>query len=413
MKLPSKWISTWSFEAARRDVLGLILFVVELGGGFGHVRRMLPLARAALTEGHQALFLVSNPHEVSGMLAANGCAVEPLPLPRRATRVSPRPGEVATTYADIIAGAGLLDGDYLLECSRAWDAAFESKRPLAVVSESSPFLSVAKQDEAVPLLVTGHGFALPPPNLLRFPALTDRAPLYDEARLLEVVASVRKARSQASPRALPELLAGPRHAVTGLDELDPYRTQRLVRNYGPLELESRYAADDPCDDVFAYLLGDRESTLPLLAALAAAGVCGRLFVRRGTAEQRAAIANSRLVWLEEPAQIGDALARARLVVHHGSMLLAEESLVAGRPQAIVPLYLEHLLTTRALLELGVAIALPPGRNFADLTMALRAALANDLIFRSAQRWALQHANDAWLDRSRARELLRSVVGARN
>jgi len=393
--------------------LGLILFVAELGGGFGHVRRMLPLARAALAEGHQALFLVSNPHEVSGMLAESGCAVERLPLPRWATRLSPRPLAVAATYADIIAGAGLLDGDYLLRCTRAWDAVFDSKQPLAVVSESSPFLSVAKQDDAVPLLVTGHGFALPPPNLLRFPTLTDRTPLYDESRLLEVVASVRKARSQAPPRALPELLAGPRHAVTGLDELDPYRAQRLSRNYGPLELESRYATNEPCDEVFAYLLGDRESTLPLLAALAASGARGRLFVRRGTAEQRAAIANSRLVWLEQPTPIGEALARARLVVHHGSMLLAEESLVAGRPQAIAPLYLEHLLTTRALLELGVATALPSVRNFAELTVALRAALANDAISRSAQRWALQHANDPWLDPSRARDLLRSVVDARN
>lgn len=374
---------------------------------------MLPLARAALTEGHQALFLVNNPDEVAGMLAANDCAVERLPLPARAARHSPPSGAVAASYADIIAGAGLVDREYVLECSRAWDAVFNTKQPLAAVSESSPFLSVAKQGQAVPLLVTGHGFALPPPHLPRFPALTDRAPLYDPKQLLETVASVRKARSQSIPRALPELLAGPHHTVTGLDELDPYRSQRLVRSDGPLELGTSYTAEAPNEDVFAYVLGERASTLPLLRALAASGASGRLFVRRGTVEQRRAIAGSRLVWLEQPANIGDALARARVIVHHGSMLMAEESLVAGRPQALVPLYLEHLLTARALVELGVATVLPPARNVAEMAAAVRATLANEAAFRSARRWALQRANHAHLDPRRARDLLCALIGARN
>lgn len=192
--------------------------------------------------------------------------------------------------------------------------------------------------------------------------------------------------------------------------MDPYRSQRLVRSDGPLELEARYAAETPDDDVFAYLLGDRENTLPVLRALAASGASGRLFVRRGTAEQRRAIASSRLVvWLEEPTKIGEALARARVIVHHGSMLMAEESLVAGRPQVLVPLYLEHLLTARALMELGVATVLPPARNAAETTAGVRAALANDATFRSARRWGLQHASEAPLDRPRARDLLCALM----
>ena len=135
-------------------------------------------------------------------------------------------------------------------------------------------------------------------------------------------------------------------------------------------------------------------------------------MRRGTVEQRSAIANSRLVWLEEPAKIGDALARARLIVHYGSMLMAEESRVAGRPQALVPLYVEPLLTARALVELGVATVLAPARNVAEMTDGVRAALTNDSAVRSARRWARQHANDA-VDRHRARDLLCALIGARN
>ncbi len=53
-----------------------------------------------------------------------------------------------------------------------------------------------------------------------------------------------------------------------------------------------------------------------------------------------------------------ALDRARLIIYHGSMLTAEETLLAGRPQVVVPLYLEHLLTARALEGLGVGMAVP-------------------------------------------------------
>ena len=119
-----------------------------------------------------------------------------------------------------------------------------------------------------------------------------------------------------------------------------------------------------------------------------------------------------LVWLEEPAKIGDALARARVIVHHGSMLMAEESLIAGRPQVLVPLYLEHLLTARALVELGVATVPAPVRNVAEMTDGVRAALAYDSALRSARRWAGQHANDA-VDRHRSRDLLCALIAARN
>lgn len=149
------------------------------------------------------------------------------------------------------------------------------------------------------------------------------------------------------------------------------------------------------------------------AELAASGASGRVFVRRASAEQRAAVANSRLVWLEQPAKIGDALARARLIVHHGSMLMAEELLIAGRPQALVPLYLEHLLTARALLPLGVAMVLPATRSVDEMAAAVRSALANDAAFRSARSWALQRASEVQLDPRRAHILVCALITARN
>jgi UDP:flavonoid glycosyltransferase YjiC (YdhE family) len=57
-------------------------------------------------------------------------------------------------------------------------------------------------------------------------------------------------------------------------------------------------------------------------------------------------------YVPEPTK--QALSRARIVLHHGGMLLAEETIAAGRPHLIVPSYLEQLLTAAALRALDPA-----------------------------------------------------------
>jgi len=193
---------------------------------------------------------------------------------------------------------------------------------------------------------------LPPPHLMRFPPLSDALPTHDERLLLDNVRVVLAERGSVAPQALPALFAGHAHFVTGLDELDPYRSLRLQPAVGLPGAPPQLTALDG-DEVFAYLLGDAPATHTLLAGLNRSGARGRVYVRRGTAEQRHALAGGGMIWLEDPTDTRLALDRARLVVHHGSMLMSEEALLAGRPQLVVPLYLEHLVTAHALEALGV------------------------------------------------------------
>jgi hypothetical protein len=122
--------------------LGLILFVSELGSGFGHVRRLLPCARAAACAGHEVQFLVSNPEEAAPLVRAAGFRIESSPRPRQPRRSPPR-GAVATSFADILGGAGFSEPELLRDVTTSWDAALARLRPLAVVCEASPFLNLA------------------------------------------------------------------------------------------------------------------------------------------------------------------------------------------------------------------------------------------------------------------------------
>jgi hypothetical protein len=208
---------------------------------------------------------------------------------------------------------------------------------------------------------------------------------------------------------LPELLAGTAHAVTGLDVLDPYRELRREPAVGPPALDVRLASSDPSEDLFGYLLGDAPPTVGLLRAWVASGLSGRVFVRRPTKIQRQTVGGARVRWLDSPEPPQTAIERARAVVHHGSMLMAEEALVVGRPQVVAPIYLEHLFTARALAANGVGQVIRPGSS-QDATIATLAAASADGASPTSAAWTfarahVPHAPDPELPR----RLLRMVL----
>jgi hypothetical protein len=329
-----------------------ILFVSELGGGAGHVRRLLPLARAVAERGHQPCFLVPNPGEVATIMD-----VASVRLGRAPRLPAPRAG-LATSFADILGAAGVDDSAVLEAVLRQWDRALRSVAPALIVCEFSPFLCLATYGGSLPVVVVGHGFVLPPMHLPRFPALlADRLPLYQEDCLLRNVHSAQRRRGRPVPQALPAILAGTKRFLTGLSELDPYQADRLDPVVAPPPPQVEPDSEDGPDDLFAYLSGGHPNTLRLLGALARSGLRGSVYVRGGPPDLRSAIAGSAIEWLDRPIRMTEKLARVRTVLHHASMLTTEETLLAGRPQVVAPLYLEHLLTTRAILDLGVAVTL--------------------------------------------------------
>jgi UDP:flavonoid glycosyltransferase YjiC (YdhE family) len=389
--------------------VGVVLFVAELGGGFGHVRRLLPLAEAAARAGHRPLFLVPNHVEVAAFVSKAGFGLQAAPSIARRPLGAPAAGSVATSFADIIGGSGFADVDYLFDLVSAWDAAIAEIRPSAVVCEFSPFLNVATFGASLPVLVVGYGFVLPPPQLSKYPPLWDGVPLYEESRLLDYVTEICSRRARPAPAALPEILAGSAHAVTGLSALDPYRSQRLQAPVGLPFIEAKLTGAEPLHDVFAYLLGDAPSTTQALRVLGASGLRGRVFVRRGDEAHRRLLEGTAMTWLHKPEPTRRALNEARVIVHHGSMLLSEEALVSGRPQVIVPLYLEHILTARSLRDLGVASVVRSSRDPDEISRALGAGFADPTIALRAREFAEGFWRDSRPPTDLPDRLLREVI----
>src|SRR3546814_15298526 len=66
-----------------------ILVGYELGGGHGHVHRLMPLVRALEQRGHRVTFFLRNIRENAGLLSRERRAV--LPVPDRVARIPGAP----------------------------------------------------------------------------------------------------------------------------------------------------------------------------------------------------------------------------------------------------------------------------------------------------------------------------------
>lgn len=352
-----------------------MLFASELGGGFGHVARMLPIASALSEHGLTPLFAVPNPIEVHPLLSRTSFRCLQAPRVEQRRRWQPERPQVVRSFADILTLAGFAEERVLWPMLEAWKTLLDLADPCLVVCEYSPFLCLAAIDRRV--VVLGNGFTLPPPHLSDFPPLSDQPHQLATAEMLRSVADVLRRRGWTVPPNLPSMLKGARHFVCTLAELDPYLAWRQEPPCGPPVLAESCTRITPTVDLFAYLAGESPYSAPIIRALAQSGLSGFLYARNAVPELGELLNGSAIQSLTDPASISSMLRQSRIVVHHGGMSLAEEAVFAGRPQVLLPIYLEQYLTSKRLSEMGLAAVVSARASSAEMAQQIRTAAASE------------------------------------
>jgi hypothetical protein len=176
-------------------------------------------------------------------------------------------------------------------------------------------------------------------------------------RILEVVHDVQARRGRPAPATLPALMAAPARFVYCYREIDTYRSARTDEVVEPMRPLGPPLGPAPPDTFYAYLSGDYPGVELILPQLARAGFRGSAYVRHAPAHLVDAARGAGIPVHEAPVPLRQALARAAVIVHHGTLNTAQTAAAAGRPQLTLPSNLENTLITRALEELGVARAL--------------------------------------------------------
>lgn len=333
-----------------------ILFAWELGGNYGHLSKLLPLARLLRQRGHEPAFVVRD-LAVASVLIGNEFTCLQTPRPPDTVR-QPR---VPVSYADILSGAGFGSREALSGMLHAWQGLFDLVQPNVVVAQFAPVAIVAARKASRPTLQVDTGFECPPavkpyPNFRPWVKIAREELLDREDALLQTVNAVcgwNGSDLRATLRPNLSLLAT-------LPELDHYLGRQGGRYIGPLfSIDSGEELDWQTTDgkrIFVYLRPFPE--LPTLFH----------DLRQSQAEVIAVIPNidqkladsfsaDRFRIVSGQARLDRLLPRADLVVSHGGHGLTSACLLQGVPSLAIPTMIEQWMTARNLerQKIGVGV----------------------------------------------------------
>lgn len=366
----------------------------ELGGGLGHVQPLLSVAKALARHGHQPVFAVKNLVEAAPLLG-----VQPFPVlqaPQWPARPNPDKPFRAASYADILAIRGFGDADQLFPVVQGWQALLDLVCPQLIVCDHSPTLCLAAY-RALPLAMIGTGFTVPPAEAPEFPVLLpDVAPQMSQDQMLAVVREVQRRRNRPAPETLPGLFAECARFPCTLPELDPYnsvRAQPALGSFNPLPAAQSSPAQP---SFFAYLTADFRGTEKVLSFLPNLKIPGSAYVRGASKRLMDSLHATGLQVFSAPAPMQQVLPSVSAILHHGGLLTSEEALATGRPQLLLPRYLEQELTARSLHQMGVALALAGRFTVQQVAQALHRLVADPRYSQQAISWArtVQHRGNA-------------------
>ncbi|OKH53959.1 hypothetical protein NIES2101_09480 [Calothrix sp. HK-06] len=292
-----------------------VLFGWELGGGQGHIQRMVVLAQELETYGIEPVFALKSYNIKAASFPWQIVFAPRLPFTGRSESYS---------YADILEtfgfGSPCLINPHLL----AWQSIIKDVKPSLVIADHAPSLVLAARN-IVPTIVIGDAFTVPPPVEV-FPNLRIPYPLDSQERQEQVSKTVKQIVKLEAP--LGQILNGDTSFIFGIPELDPYQHLRTQNQYLSVHVtpipNNLYKSDG---NAWAYLYDDYPHRSLVLNTLKPQ--CDFL-------------------------PLTTVLAGKSLAIHHGSSTTSITCLLAGIPQLVLPKHFEHQLNAISLSGLAVA-----------------------------------------------------------
>jgi UDP:flavonoid glycosyltransferase YjiC (YdhE family) len=374
-----------------------ILIAWELGGNWGHLSRLLPLATRLKSRGHSVLAMAGDVAAASATLGAADVTFIQSPC-----HSGVRPlGARATGYADVLLSQGWNDRSALWGMLQAWMNVYRMFQPDVIVLDYAPTARLAAEVSRIPTVMIGSGYELPPaanpvPPFPGFEWATQAAAAASELRVLDNVNAVLRACRARPLSALRQLLIADERFLCTFAELDHYGARVDARYIGPLADPRQGRPIEwpagPQRRIFAYLRPEVPDLLMILEGLAAANTGVVAYVPGITEEALARFNSARIVVSAEPVQYALLFESADLCLSYSSAGTVMAGLLHGVPQLLFPVHIESQLTAQRVESQGMGRVLKNPQSSQQVTQAVHELMsARDTRLR-ARGFAERHRN---------------------
>ena len=342
-----------------------ILLTYEFGAGLGHLNRLIAVAKRLA--GHRLIFALPDRALGEPVIrrtfgeAADVRSGVIWPAP-----VDPGVRQVPThTFADVISLFGFGDPKRLREAAERGRKLLDETAPDLIVADFAPTLRLASE-KRVPTIVVGNGYTVPPAGCLLPPMRsweTEVNPVSRaaEARLLAAVNDYRAASGGASIDHFADLLSGDRSFACTVAEFDPYRSVRTAATVWPFNVPDvrpgPVVPERQGSPVFCYFQRDHPALHAVIGGISRVKARCEVYVQGADPQVVAARCGRNVAIHRNPVDFSTVLPRTRVLVHHAGLGTAYAGLLAGTPQLLLPLNLEHAITARGVDLFGTSLRL--------------------------------------------------------
>ncbi|MGB9144164.1 MAG: nucleotide disphospho-sugar-binding domain-containing protein [Aestuariivirga sp.] len=368
-----------------------MLFGWEFGGGLGHVVRLREIARhLGESRSCEFLFALQDPKKgvAAGLPRRSVVAVPAAKVSAAGTRAKPR-----ETYGEYVSENLMIEDGAFAARLAGWDEIIHKFDPHLVIADYAPGLSLFARGRW-PVLATGNGYTMPPPEIAAFPALAKlNRPLY--ATEPEIVDRLNKDLTRIGARPierLPQLNEADAYGLVTLPFFDPYRAQRQqaylgaeIPGGGPHPLSTASGG-------IAYFHEDTQLHDNVLDGLGGASIDMAAYFGKPLRRVAKKFEGTHVALVNGPFSLREDMPGRIVAIHRGSLGFAAAALLAGVPQVMAYGHEEHWFMANAIVKAGAGAAAPYKEVTASaLAEAIDRVAGSSVMRERAQRLAAENA----------------------
>ncbi len=348
-----------------------VLLAWEHGRNFGRLSRLLAVARLVEEQGGEPVWVVPKSQLASPLLGGLSHRRFAAPAMEQETFA---PDFRADSFADVLLAVGFDDAGALLAAVHAWAELISAVQPASVVLDYAPVAQLAVDLLGQRAFQLTNGFDAPPPDCPMFANVRADSELgqRNAHRVEQLSATITQVGREYMGRedcSLASILQHPVKVFECIAETDPYGPRPGGLCIGPLGAHTD-VVDVPWPEsrlqhrrVFAHLRNLPGAT-DLLDELRLTDAVTLCVWRDAPPDVMQRYRNTNVRIVRQPVALDRVLPEADAVLNYGSTALVSRSLLAGKPQLMLPTDFEKFKVAQRVAQQGAGVIWHQGNGSA-------------------------------------------------